>query len=117
MRWLTDENVRGAILRGVLRRSPGLDIVSVQDIPAIYGKGDPAMLAWATANGRILLTHDLSTMIPAMRGQLELAALCTPIVLVPDSLPIASAIEEILLLDGCSIDSDWAAGVVYLPIG
>jgi hypothetical protein len=114
---VTDENFRGAILRGVLRRSPGLDIVRVQEISAIYGKGDPAMLAWATANGRILLTHDLSTMIPAMRVQLELAAPCTPIVLVPDSLPIASVIEEILLLDGCSIDSDWAAGVVYLPIG
>jgi len=54
-------------------------------------------------------------MVPAMRLQLERAALCTPL-LVPDSLPIAWVIEEILLLDECSIDSDWAAGVVYLPL-
>ena len=74
------------------------------------------MLQWATADGRILPAHDLSTMVPAMRLQLERAALCTPIVLVPDSLPIAWVIEEILLLDECSIDSDWAAGVVYLPL-
>src|SRR5450432_1327744 len=65
--------------------------------------------------GRILPTHDLSTMVPAMRLQLERAALCTPL-LVPDSLPIAWVIEEILLLDECSIDSDWAAGVAYLPL-
>jgi hypothetical protein len=73
-----------------------MDIIRVQDISAIYGKGDPAMLEWATADGRILPTHDLSTMVPAMRWQLERAALCTPIVLVPDSLPIAWVIEEIL---------------------
>jgi predicted nuclease of predicted toxin-antitoxin system len=71
VKWLADENFDNDILRGVLRRSPGLDIVRVPDLPVIYGKGDTAMLAWATANGRILLTHDLSTMIPAMRVQLE----------------------------------------------
>ncbi|HXB67275.1 MAG TPA: DUF5615 family PIN-like protein [Candidatus Acidoferrales bacterium] len=78
MKWLADENFDNDILRGVLRRLPGFDIVRVQDIPAINGKGDPAILAWATANGRILLTHDLSTMIPAWRIQLERAAICTP---------------------------------------
>jgi hypothetical protein len=116
VKWLADENFDNDILRGVFGLSPGFDIVRAQDVPAIYGKGDPAMLAWATANGRILLTHDLSTMIPAWRIQLELAAVCTPIVLVPDSLPIALVIEEILLLDGCSLKSDWDAGVVYLPL-
>ena len=65
MKWLADENFDNDILRGVFGRSPGFDVVRVQDIPAIYGKGDPAM-----------------------RLQLERAALCTPIVLVPDSLPI-----------------------------
>jgi len=116
VKWLAGENFDNDILRGVLRRSSGFDVLRVQDLPAIYRKGDPEMLLWATANGRILLTHDLSTMIPALRIQLERAAVCTPIVLVPDSLPIALVIEEILLLDGCSLDSDWAAGVVYLPL-
>ena len=74
------------------------------------------MLAWATINGRVLVTHDLSTMITAMHEQLRSALLCTPIVLVPDSLPIGSVIEEILLQDACSVESDWAPGVVYLPI-
>jgi hypothetical protein len=30
---------------------------------------NPAVLMWATANERVLLTHDLSTMLPAMREQ------------------------------------------------
>jgi RNA polymerase primary sigma factor len=70
-----------------------------------------------TLNDRVILTHDLSTMIPAMRLQLQRAGCCAPIVFVPDSLPIASVIEEILLLDECSVKADWAAGVVCLPLG
>jgi len=39
-----------------------------------------------------------------------------PILFVPDSLPIGSVIEELLLLDECAVDEDWAAGVLYLPL-
>jgi hypothetical protein len=117
VKWLADENFRNSIIRGILRRAPDFDIIRVQDVPQISGGDDPAMLAWATTNGRVVLTHDLSTMIPAMHEQCRSASLCTPIVLVQDSLPIGPVIEDILLLDTCSVESDWSPGVVYLPIG
>lgn len=117
MKWLADENFRNAVVRGLLRRSSGFDIVRAQDIGQVSGEDDLVMFDWATREGRVVLTHDLSTMIPAMNRQTRNASRCAPIVLVPDSLPIASVIEEILLLDECSIDSDWAAGVIYLPLG
>ena len=66
--------------------------------------------------GAFLLTHDLSTMLPPMRHQLTRALQCAPIVLVPALLPIGLAIEEILLLETCADESDWAAGLVYLPL-
>ena len=65
MKWLADENFDNDIIRGILLRVPEFDIIRVQDIPQISGKDDPAMLAWSTTNGRVVLTHDLSTMIPA----------------------------------------------------
>lgn len=114
MKWLADENLDNAIVRGLLRRSSGFDIVRVQDIPPVSGEADVIVLDWATREGRIVLTHDVSTMIPAMR---EIrASHCAPIVFVPDSLPVGQAIEEILVLDECSAASDWASGVVYLPL-
>ena len=64
----------------------------------------------------LLSTHDLSTMIPAMHEQLRLFASCSPIVLVPDLLPISLVIEDILLLDECSVERDWASGVIYLSL-
>ena len=42
---------------------------------------------------------------------------CSPIVLARNSLSVSVAIEEILLLEECSIETDWAAGVIYLPLG
>ena len=44
-------------------------------------------------------------------------ASCSPILLVRESLPVSLVIDEILLLDECSIETDWAAGVIYLPLG
>jgi len=115
VKWLADENLRNAIVRGILRRAPGLDIVRVQDVQQIFGADDSVVLDWATRNNRIVLTHDVSTMVPAMHDLLR-ASRCAPIVLVPDSLPDGVAIEEIILLDECSVESDWAAGVVFLPL-
>ena len=57
----SDENIDGDILRGMYRRCPGLDLVRVQDIGLIAAP-DPEILAWATGEGGILLTHDRDTM-------------------------------------------------------
>jgi len=46
VRLLTDENFNGAILRGLVRRLPELDIVRVQDVGLIHQKtrGKPLAL-------------------------------------------------------------------------
>jgi hypothetical protein len=55
-------------------------------------------------------------MLPAVRQVLQENSRCAPIVLVPDSLPVARTIEDVLLLDECSIETDWTSGVLYLPL-
>jgi hypothetical protein len=116
VKWLADECFDNDIIRGLLRRSPGLDLIRAQDVAEIAGRDDEKLLAWATQNERVLLTHDLASMIPALLLQRQQESGRMPIILVPDSLPIGTVIEEILLLDECSKESDWAAGVVYLPL-
>ncbi len=116
MKWLADENFDNNILRGIRRRVAAFDVVRVQDFAEIFGSDDPAVLAWATTNDRVVLTHDLSTMIPAMREQVKQFASCSPIVFVRDSLPVSLVIEDILLLDEYATEADWVAGVIYLPL-
>lgn len=114
MKWLADENFRSAIIRGLLRRAPALDIVRAQDVPEVSGRDDRALLKFATAEDRVVVTHDLSTLIPAMREQMRIESRCAPIVMVPDSLPIGAVVDDLLVLDGCTIETDWTAGVIYI---
>jgi predicted nuclease of predicted toxin-antitoxin system len=55
-----DENFNNDIVRGLRRRAPDLDIIRVQDV-GLSGADDPAVLEWAAHEGRVLLTHDVST--------------------------------------------------------
>ena len=69
LRLLADENFNGDIVRGLLLRQPDLDIVRVQDV-GLPGAEDADILAWATANNRIVLTHDRATMSDCAYEQL-----------------------------------------------
>jgi hypothetical protein len=46
LRLAADENFNNDIVRGLLRREPGLDIVRIQDV-GLSGADDPTVLEWA----------------------------------------------------------------------
>lgn len=62
LRLLADENFNGRILRALLRRIPDLDVIRAQDT-ALYGADDPTLLQFAADEKRILLTHDVETLV------------------------------------------------------
>jgi predicted nuclease of predicted toxin-antitoxin system len=62
LRFAADENFNADIVRGLRRRLPELDIVRVQDV-GLSGADDPSVLEWAAGEGRIVLTHDISTLV------------------------------------------------------
>ena len=62
LRLLIDENFNHWILRGLKFRLPELDFVLVRQI-VLAGFKDHALLRWAAQNGRIILTHDINTMV------------------------------------------------------
>ena len=57
LRFLADEDFNRAIVRGVLRSRPAVDIVRVQDM-GLRTQEDAVILDWAASEGRILLMHD-----------------------------------------------------------
>jgi hypothetical protein len=116
VKWLADENFNNAILRGLRRRASAFKVVRAQDIEAIRGLDDIALLQFATDANCVVVTHDLATMVAAMREHLRQSPRCAPIVLVPDAVPVAQVVEDLLLLDECGLESDWKAGVIYLPL-
>ncbi len=47
MKWLAGECVDNDIIRGLLRRSPDLDLVRAQDVSEVAGRDDQSLLPWA----------------------------------------------------------------------
>ena len=113
IRFLTDEDFDNDILRGAALRLPGLDIVRVQDV-GLLGKSDPMVLEWAAREMRVLLTHDVRTMRYHAYARLAAGLSMPGVFVVPQSLPIAQAIAEVLLLAECSIEGEWEGQVRFL---
>jgi hypothetical protein len=60
-RLLADADLNGAIVSGVVRRGGDIDFRRAEYVP-LEGLQDDAVLAIAAADGRILVSHDVSTM-------------------------------------------------------
>jgi predicted nuclease of predicted toxin-antitoxin system len=73
LKFLADENFNGDIVRGLLRQKSDLNVVRVQDV-GLSGADDPAVLAFAAQENRILLTHDVNT-ITSWAASLEIDSL------------------------------------------
>ena len=113
--FLADENFDGDIVRGLVRRRPELDIVRVQDI-GLRGVEDPPLLERAAQLGRVLLTHDVST-ITKFAYERVAAGLPMPGILeVRRSLAIGQAIDEILLVVDLSLEGELEGQVRYIPL-
>lgn len=115
LRLASDENFNGDIVRGLLLRRPDLDLVRLQDV-GLEGVEDPTVLAWAAANDRILLTHDRATMPDFAYVRVMAGQPIPGVFVVNDRLPVRQAIDELLLIDACSEQIEWAGRVLYLPL-
>jgi len=115
LRLAADENFNNAIIRGLLRRKPDLDIIRVQDV-GLSGADDPVVLEWAAKEGRVLLTHDVTTMTHYAYERVKASKSMPGVFEVNRAVPIGTAIEDILLLAEYSFEGEWEGQVRYLPL-
>jgi predicted nuclease of predicted toxin-antitoxin system len=115
MRFLADENFSNRILRGLRREQAEVDIVRVQDTE-IFGADDPTVLAWAAAEERILLTHDVRTMPKYAYERVRAGQPMPGVIAVHLDAPIGAVIEDLLVVIGASEPAEYEGQVVYLPL-
>ena len=63
-----------------------------------------------------LVSHDVSTLIPAMTRVRRRGQSVARVLLIPVNVPNGQVIDDMLLLDTASHPDDWAAGLLYLPL-
>jgi predicted nuclease of predicted toxin-antitoxin system len=112
IRLYLDENVQGAIRRGLLRRH--VDVGSIQD-DGLEGLADPEVLDRATALGRVLFSQDDDLLAEAARRQRS----GTPfagVIFAHQHVPIAVCIEGLELIAVAMQPEEFTDRVMYLPL-
>lgn len=114
LRFATDENFDHTILRGLLRKQPDLNIVTIQSA-GLSGSTDAEVLEWAATEQRALLTHDVSTITRFAIDRIRDGKPMSGVVEVGSNITIGNAIDDILLLD-CASPEELKNMIVYLPL-
>lgn len=115
LRLAADENFNGSIVRGLMRRGPALDIARVQDV-GLSGADDDAVLEWAARERRVLMTHDVSTLVMQALNRVGAGRPMSGVFAVPSTAAIGQAIDDLSLLAASSFDDEWDGQVLYLPL-
>jgi len=114
LRLLTDQDFDHDILRGLIRRIPRLDSVTAFEI-GMKEATDPQLLTRAAQEGRIIVTHDRKTMPRHATDLMAVGKNIAGVFVVPRSLPLRQAIEELELMITCSANDEWVIVIRYLP--
>jgi predicted nuclease of predicted toxin-antitoxin system len=115
IRLLVDEDFNNDILRGLRRRVPDIDAQRVQAI-GLGGADDRVVLAHAAAEDRVVLTHDVSTMVGYAYQRIRTGDRMPGIIVVAQSMLARAAIEDLVIVLGCSTAEDWRDQVSFLPL-
>lgn len=115
IRLLADENFDGRVLAGVRARIPVVDIIRVQDTEC-YQAIDAVVLEWAAAEDRVLLTHDVRTLINDAYARVRQGLVMPGVIEVHSDTPIGLVIEELEVLIVAGLYSDFADQIRYIPM-
>ncbi len=111
---LADEDFDRRIVRGVLRLLPELHFVTNQEV-GLSGAKDFAVLLWAESHDHLVFSHDVNTMRQQAYRHLEAGNRLPGLFLLPATVSIKEAIDEITALVECSQPEEWEGQVNYLP--
>jgi hypothetical protein len=115
LRFAVDENVDARIIHGVVLRIPGLDITFVQR-SGLAATDDRVILQWAADTDRVLITHDVSTMVSWAYERVEAGQTMPGLAVIASTLPIGQAVDALCFLAQVAGTEDCIDQVLFLPI-
>jgi hypothetical protein len=113
--YLTDEDMRGAIIDGLRLHHPGVKVLRAIEV-GLSGRDDDEVLAWAAANGRVTVSHDVNTMIEAVNMRLAAGHAMSGLIVVPQSLGTGQVIADLAFVATVSTEAEMKDATVWLPL-
>ena len=115
LRLVSEEDVHGDIIRGLSRREPELDIVRVMDV-GLDHTPDPDVLEWAAAQGRVLITGDLNSMVGFAWGRVRSGRPMPGVLALLENAGVGRVIDDILLAARRHTPEEMVDQIVYIPL-
>ncbi|MCP9449844.1 MAG: DUF5615 family PIN-like protein [Nitrospira sp.] len=115
IRFLFDEDCNGRIVRGVRRRHPTLNTVTVLEA-GLSEATDDAVLEYASIENRVVISHDYNTMRAHAADRLQAGLPMAGLILVPQHVPLGKVIEELVLIAETTSGEEWHGQIVFLPL-
>ena len=114
VRFQADADLDGRILRGLRRAAREIDIRTAAEA-GLEGLSDLDVLRLSADSGRILVSQDRRTM-PAYFARYTAATPSPGVVLLRAAIPIATAVEELVLIWSASEAEEWIDRLVWIPL-
>ncbi|MBI3653226.1 MAG: DUF5615 family PIN-like protein [Acidobacteria bacterium] len=114
IRFQADADLKQTIVRAILRREPGMDFQTAV-AGGLSGLTDPEVLAVAARERRILVSHDKRTM-PYHFSEFIKGQSSPGLLIIPQQIRIAVAVEELLLIWSDSEAEEWVNRICQLPL-
>lgn len=114
-KFLADADLRLPIVTGVLRRDPSIDFLTASSAN-LFGVKDPEVLRIAAQLGRVLVSHDVNTMPKHFREYQLGGVVSAGVLLIPQSLELQTAIEELVTIAWTSQAEEWCGCLTWLPL-
>jgi hypothetical protein len=115
LRLLADENFNGRILRALQRQIPDLDVVRAQDT-LLYGTDDQVLLQFAADENRIVLTHDVETLVGYAWERVRSGLPMPGVIVALTDQPIGQVIGDLEILLLASQPEELEAQIRFLPL-
>ena len=114
VRFQADADLNLIIVLALVRREPSIDFQTAVG-SRLAGLSDLEVLAVAAKEKRVLVTHDHKTM-PNNFSEFVSSRFCPGLIIVPQRLPPADAVNELLLIWHATDAEEWTNRVCYLPL-
>jgi hypothetical protein len=114
-RFLADNDFNERIIRGVQRREPAIAWLRLREV-GLADAPDRDVLAYATAEGWLVVSHDVNTMPTAAAERLAAGEPLNGLFLARQRAPLAPIIESLIVIWSVSEAEEWAGQVRYLPL-
>jgi hypothetical protein len=113
--FLADQDFNEAVLEGVLRTEPSIQIMRLREV-GLRKSDDASVLEWAAQRNLIVLSHDVNTMSKEALERLSRGERMTGLLLVRQQ-PIAfrAVIDNLVLIWTASEAEEWQNQVTFLP--